>query len=1265
MCSGQNATHWDAEEECLRQSITVVSRRAQLWPSLAPQPNPSNATLTASESKLDSPFGCRVRSNSDNQDVRSAVARSHLRRDSRSSAIFSELQPFLSSSESRRSSYRSASSPNHLAGTNSFHTVATSTSSSDPFKSFPESLCIPSNVNYRDDYNDSKHEPSLSQQLHGQRYQSGGTLIEIPDKRRGLRRLVNLPFASDMDADDEESDYEIFNPECAMEGDSDTRFSSGATDEDCATCQQPGNISCHLHNPPTASASSYNPLSSSYRLPAQTWSMEHQRAASILRAARAKGLFFRFEDSSPFPAGFRRSLRVVQAYEGDRDQFREIYITQAQTYRQHYANYPSLGGGMLRGESGTYTYLSTRQDIEDDCAPQPSTSRAVFRQSNIAGHAAFPPEMMDLEMLHETAMVIMYESELPVSRSDVWPNIRDLNKLPIRYFPIETYHTSTRKYRRDLRVTRSARKRKMNQASIIRRHKKPKQKCVPVCGDIRWPPGKLPTELYEEIASYLSRDDIKAMRLTCKEFDRHISQVLFETVVVPFNVEIYGMLQSTAKRRRMKGKGKADDTTEFAREPSLLWENAHQDDIYEGHGIDVFKGFGPHIHRFGMSFDVDEYALVRPPHKGATEGHKSYWGAYDWPFEQYRRFENIAGLELAADETPKMKTAFSMLSRVQALGLSLDSGLGWLTGPDVSIKSLICRRAPPVFGTRRIVPQRKIQAQRRLWKHLEDCHSSPRNLDLKCVLLRRREMGPFDADHPNLLRDRDDGEMIYLESRLLNEVSIDRCPFLPPDGPEDACTVRPAVHRGLLYTCAYDELDALLLDQYVTPNKLTKAQQEWLLETEWAQRAFLSSYMLAILDNRDVFANVRSLTFKLSSRFVISLCRPDFWDAIPALRTVELKVIADWRDVTKDEAGYVETPSVNPSTAVGCFVKLLWEMIAPRNNIKALNVGWASGGENAEGIHARNKHLLPAPIVPAEAAIKPPETECMVSLPYVEHLTLSNCWITPPNLLRLVSNHKASKLTKLTLDSVSLTVTPRPSDPTNNNNHNYNGFATHDLQHMPVAGAQVILPHGPGHAHHQPPGPAPPANATPNAPPYREGSWPSILSHAIASPQNATTTTTTTIPSPLNSALHTLTLLSCGYARLADFSLDQSALEEHTLLQQHRLAATGRQHWFTKRYGLLLGSMMASKDALLGEIVSGIPAGELWCLESGWGVREGGGEGNRGGGGDDEDEDVEGGEDEEQAEGRRKLEESEFDGCVKGGVGRISGVVERGGVVLE
>src|SRR5215469_1946006 len=264
-----------------------------------------------------------------------------------------------------------------------------------------------------------------------------------------------------------------------------------------------------------------------------------------------------------------------------------------------------------------------------------------------------------------------YTVEPAPTGTDVWPDIRDRSNVPVRYTPIQLVPERKAKFNY-LKQNGS-----VNSSPLY----------VPLCyGGATWPMQRLPSELYASIMSYLSRDDIKAMRLTCKEFEHHVSHALFENVVVPFNTEIYGMLQATQNTKvDVKGKGKAKSGD--ANSTGLSWQNANDDDIYTGHGINVFKGFGPHIKKYGMSFEVSEESLANPPLKGTREAHQTYWGEYDWPYQEYQRFDEVAGLETAADETFKMKTAFSFLKEVKELALSIDSGLGYLHGPDTCLRT--------------------------------------------------------------------------------------------------------------------------------------------------------------------------------------------------------------------------------------------------------------------------------------------------------------------------------------------------------------------------------------------------------------------------------------------------------------------------------------------------------------------------------------------------------------------------------------------------
>ncbi|KAF2843493.1 hypothetical protein M501DRAFT_1006046 [Patellaria atrata CBS 101060] len=654
---------------------------------------------------------------------------------------------------------------------------------------------------------------------------------------------------------------------------------------------------------------------------------------------------------------------------------------------------------------------------------------------------------------------------------------------------------------------------------------------------------KLPTEVYENICDYLSRDDLKAMRLSCSEFDRMMAQVLFETAVVPFNTEIYDMVKSDQLTVR---------------------------DV-KGPGVDVFKGFGHRIKRFGMSFEVNGNVLARPPSKGSRDLHSSFWGEYEWPFEEYQRYEAIAGLEHAADESPKMRTAFSYLTGVKHLALSLDSGLGWLNGPDLSIHAKVFRRPPPVFYSQRRCPERKLEAQKQLWDYLSRSHTEA----------------------------AEDGA----------------------EGKARANMTIPKESQGVLYTMATisNARDRQLYRKpRFTPGTLSSAQIEWLLETDWAQRAFLSSYMLAVMDNPPIFASIRSLTFaRLSSQFLPLLMRNDFWDALSSLNTFSLNVIPIWRHIMKDEAGYVTSQAINPSHSITPCYLFLSTIIAPRSNIKHLTVGWADGGENAQGLFSRNMHLLPSPVISREHSLSEEDEFEMVHFPHLENLILSNCWLGSSALMSLVNIHKTMSLKELTLDSVSLAIWP-PPEP-----------------------GQTLATGLPGvYLQHHATGPAQPPYLPPWQGTPREESWPHVID--VISPGRKLADDGKDVPayppadmeiegnSAPDSVLQRITFISCGYAQVGLVDNLRRIRSSQDPYLKHRF----REDFFRRRYFMLDSCMMKVSERYFGYIVQHMPDSELERLAAVWDLREG-------------------------WDDAEKAEEAKFDGLLPGGTGRFSGVVER------
>lgn len=882
-----------------------------------------------------------------------------------------------------------------------------------------------------------------------------------------------------------------------------------------------------------------------------------------------------------------------------------------------------------------------------------------------------------------------------------------------------------------------------------------------------WPPGELPMELFDLIAAHLPRDAVKSMRLVNKEFEEKVSSALFYTSVVPFNTELYDMIDEDTRAvnrasNPAKGKGRAgssDNASADLSHGSLHWTNAKNDaegKVYKGHGLRVFQGFGPHIKRFGMSFDVLESQLSRPPIKHELDHVDSYHGSYDWPPESYTRFANLAGLEKTADETLRMKSAFSHLTKVHDLALSVDSGLGWLNGPDKSIHGRVFQRQSPIFGHSRFVPDRQTQDANEFWAAIQSCNRGlGAHINFKEVSLLRRPLAKHPSELSGLQR------TYYGNTSLWPSISANRtAPTISTHMPED-------LQYGVMYTtfATPDSTAQSLYDKSaLVPSELRKEQKEWLLETEWAQRAFLECYMLAVMDNPDKFAMVKTLAIaKISSGFLPLLARESFWDALPNLTDVTVLVKPDWRSVEKDNAGFAETCPQNPSEAVRIFHRcLLRDRLCLRQSVKKLNIGWASGGEHADGIFARNNHIMPAPITQLEQTTAAQANSGLV-FSSVEHLTLTNCWMTPPMLEELVKSHAEKSLKKLTLHSVSLTSHPRfpaaaqgavpqqvaqalaglagmqgggapnaahamqvtmqnlffqqnqqpPAQPpwmlpngAQNQQQQNQAFHNWMQQNQQVVVNQAGVGNAPALPNHlntfpgmNVPAAAPPnlnnghniwlananafggmnvpihalpgpnngnvfANFGPQAPQnfmpmppaaavpgpqavnnvfgpshahwssdHREGSWPEVLNKISPGPVYADY-----LPQPAPweeqpapraaTSLRAIELKSCGYAKLYhSTAFDQFAIEAG---HEHHLSV-----WFRTRQAALAPAMLTTTDRYLGRIVQYMPLREQNALLYGWGLTMGWVDAS-------------------------KAEEAEYDGLLKGGTARFSGVVEKG-----
>jgi len=211
------------------------------------------------------------------------------------------------------------------------------------------------------------------------------------------------------------------------------------------------------------------------------------------------------------------------------------------------------------------------------------------------------------------------------------------------------------------------------------------------------------------------------------------------------------------------------------------------------------------------------------------------------------------------------------------------------------------------------------------------------------------------------------------------------------------------------------------------PLNLTAAQKEYLLKMTFAQRAFLTSYTTAVIDNKPVIATVCTLKIaSLSSRYLQCLRGHDFWAALPNLRTLEFIISPDWRDMSRNEALSVDVPTIMPTTAVATLSAFLHEFISPLELVRNLSLGWLDGGEHAIGNFGRNQHILCAPLILQPALRHHNSADNIVLFPHILQLTLNNCWITPSVLELFIQQHKTT-LQDLKLTSVSLTAPTRPA----------------------------------------------------------------------------------------------------------------------------------------------------------------------------------------------------------------------------------------------
>jgi hypothetical protein len=694
-----------------------------------------------------------------------------------------------------------------------------------------------------------------------------------------------------------------------------------------------------------------------------------------------------------------------------------------------------------------------------------------------------------------------------------------------------------------------------------------------------------------------------------------------------------------------------------------------------------------------MSFEIDPEKLASPPVKCDQEAIVSFWGIYRWPYKNYNRYSQLEGLEQTADETRSMAKALTFIKNAKELGLSIDGGLGWLAGPDTNQRVLDRGQNLSVFGDSRFLPEFKpVASKQPREKGAESRAAQPGSM--RAAFERMLQEAGYLGDNlePSIrmmLENEAADENNQGESRSWDNFAVriatnDALPARIPQTENWRVMTRRRGHVLAEMVAALDEdatsqqnssyseddedADGQLVPALafsckakakteavpLKPNDLTNAQKEMLLEMEWAQEAFMQSYVIAVIDNYKSFENIRALNIaRLPSRHLAILRRQDFWDSLERVKKLSLGVIPDWRKVIKEETSWVQDARIVPSSSIAGVYQLLSQQISERSNITDLHFEWICGGEYDVGLFARNQHVMAAPVV-SEAIhmVNRAYEHPILTLPYIQHLSLKNCWISPHIMMKFLASLRESSLQSLTLDSVSLTaslapnaqpapltqagIAQNPPNPQNaQNQQNPGGLHGANLLALAPPGGAPGMVQNAQNAPAQPP-PALPINTQQNTAndwlqPPRPGSWAEIID---------TITPGITLadlrysrdnfeepPAKEPIAFTKFTLESCGYVRLP-LDFDQAVIDPP---QVH----TPLSALVTKRIADLDPFMMKSHDANLGVIVNHISVAESVTLQNAWNMATDWGTSRQ-----------------------ELLSDSRVDGVPAPGHGRLSGLIE-------
>lgn len=560
-------------------------------------------------------------------------------------------------------------------------------------------------------------------------------------------------------------------------------------------------------------------------------------------------------------------------------------------------------------------------------------------------------------------------------------------------------------------------------------------------------------DLWLSVTQYLSTRDVGNLRLVNTQICEALSSIQFRNVVINFDKPFFD----------------------------------NNDGVWNGKSTDLppnsmFQKYGDNLNQFGIAFEYNMTGLSNAKAKVIEREENAWFGKFTWPTEQYPRFPELQKIEDLVDHNrPLLKEAFKYVTKASELGLCIDSGHGWLEGPDMSDMALLDRRASrgsKIFG-------KTFQGVDVLDKLCRDeyfkwAQKNTINEAVKYVMQTRSPSKPaalteIRALQNTVVREMDSFRFQHEQHDFDPESHVGGAPgsIAPVAGNPNALVhwavhFNPALHHPaanysrttsgrqvakgkpsqwpLIFNghniaadlgghCAFiQNRTAPPINACLRPCALTEAQAQWLMETVWAQRAFLSSYTTAIITNKNNFKHIHTLRIsKLSSGLLPSLEQKEFWTSLPSLEKLQMLISPDWRQehVTGDRC-HQTSMLIPPHKAAQRFTDFLKVYVIPIESLHGLTIGYVGGGEHAVGIFARNQHVLPAPIVddPTGWLLQDEKTKHRAALTKFEHirdLKFENCWFSPTMLDEFMHQSRDTSLHSLTLDSVSLLTRHDPS----------------------------------------------------------------------------------------------------------------------------------------------------------------------------------------------------------------------------------------------